>query len=69
MNDMPELTREMIENTAKQMDTKLFKAVIRECIKTKEAQESKKLLIDYAPKCNTCLDYIDFSKELLRSRK
>ena len=59
-------TREDIEKTAKQMGTKLFKTVIRECVKTKEAQENKKLLINYAPKCNTCLDYIDFSKELLR---
>ena len=61
-------TRDVIARTAKQMDTKLFKTVIRECIKTKEAQESKKLLIDYAPKCNTCLDYIDFAKELLKKK-
>ncbi|MBQ7614061.1 MAG: ParA family protein [Butyrivibrio sp.] len=60
-------TREDIETSAKEMGTKLFKTVIRECVKTKEAQENKKLLIDYAPKCNTCLDYIEFSKELLKS--
>ncbi len=60
-------TREDIEASAKEMGTKLFKTVIRECVKTKEAQENKKLLIDYAPKCNTCLDYIEFSKELLKS--
>ncbi|WP_035767903.1 ParA family protein [Butyrivibrio sp. NC2002] len=59
-------TRENIEKTAKQMGTKLFKTVIRECVKTKEAQEYKKLLIDYAPKCNTCIDYIDFAKELTK---
>ncbi len=58
--------RESIESSAKQMKTRLFKTVIRECVKTKEAQEHKKLLIDYAPKCNTCLDYIEFSKELVR---
>ena len=57
-------TRDNIENIAQKMDTKLFKTVIRECVKTKEAQEAKKLLIDYAPKCNTCLDYLDFVKEL-----
>ena len=61
-------TRENIEASAKQMNTKLFKTVIRECVKTKEAQEQKKLLIDYAPKCNTCLDYIDFSQELLKTK-
>lgn len=59
-------TRDSIEQSAKQMGTKLFKTVIRECVKTKEAQEQKKLLIDYAPKCNTCLDYLDFTKELLK---
>ena len=59
-------TRNDIEKTAKKMGTKLFKTVIRECVKTKEAQEYKKLLIDYAPKCNTCLDYIDFAKEVVR---
>lgn len=58
--------RESIEKSAKEMNTKLFNSVIRECVKTKEAQEKKKLLIDYAPKCNTCLDYQDFAKELLR---
>lgn len=59
-------TRDSIEQSAKQMGTKLFKTVIRECVKTKEAQEQKKLLIDYAPKCNTCLDYLDFTKELIK---
>lgn len=61
-------TRDNIEKSAKEMGTKLFKTVIRECVKTKEAQEAKKLLIDYAPKCTTCLDYIDFSKELIKLR-
>ncbi len=54
-----------LENTASQMGTKLFKTKIRECVKTKEAQEKKKLLVDYAPKCNTLLDYLDFVNELL----
>lgn len=58
--------RDNIEAMAKQMHTKLFKTVIRECIKTKEAQEARKLLLEYAPKCNTCLDYIDFTSELLK---
>ncbi|MBR4667683.1 MAG: ParA family protein [Butyrivibrio sp.] len=58
--------RESIEESAKQMDTKLFKTVIRECVKTKEAQEHKKLLIDYAPNCTTCLDYQEFAKEVVK---
>ena len=47
------------------MGTKLFDTAIRECVKTKEAQEKKKLLIDYAPKCNTMIDYMEFVDELL----
>lgn len=58
--------KEEISNNAKQMGTKLFDTAIRECVKTKEAQEKKKLLIDYAPSCNTCVDYIEFVKELVK---
>ena len=59
-------TREDIEDHAKEMGTRLFKTTIRECVKTKEAQEQKKLLIDYAPNSNTGLDYQTFVKELLK---
>jgi chromosome partitioning protein len=58
--------RESIEESARKMNTKLFKTVIRECVKTKEAQEHKKLLIDYAPNCTTCLDYQEFAKEVVK---
>lgn len=59
-------TKDVIAKCAKEMGTKLFKTPIRECVKTKEAQEKKKLLIDYAPSCNTCVDYVEFTKELLK---
>lgn len=59
-------TREEISKQAAEMGTKLFDTAIRECVKTKEAQEKKKLLIDYAPKCNTMLDYMQFVEELLK---
>ena len=58
-------TRDEISEQATQMGTKLFDTAIRECVKTKEAQEKKKLLIDYAPKCNTMIDYMEFVDELL----
>jgi len=58
-------TREEIAVSAEKMGTKLFDTTIRECVKTKEAQEAKKLLIDYAPGCNTCLDYLHLVEELL----
>ena len=58
-----------LEQLAESMDTKLFKTAIRECVKTKEAQAKKKLLIDYAPKCTTMEDYNSFVEELLSDEK
>lgn len=63
-SNLERTTREDIEAQAEQMGTRLFATAIRECVKTKEAQEKKMLLIDYAPKCNTMLDYLEFVKEL-----
>ena len=65
-SNLEKTTRKDIEEEAAKMGTKLFNTAIRECVKTKEAQEKKKLLIDYAPKCNTMLDYIEFVDELLK---
>lgn len=59
-------TRNQIEELAKEMGTKVFSTAIRDCIKTKEAQEQKKLLVQYAPKCSTMLDYMEFVEELLQ---
>lgn len=64
-SNLERTTREEISGQAKEMGTKLFDTAIRECVKTKEAQEKKKLLIDYAPKCNTMIDYMEFVEELL----
>ena len=57
--------RDEITQVAEQIGTKLFAASIRECVKTKEAQMNKKLLIDYAPNCTTMQDYYEFVEELL----
>lgn len=57
--------REEITDVANQIGTKLFSTAIRECVKTKEAQMNKKLLIDYAPNCTTMQDYCAFVEELL----
>ena len=54
---------------AEQMGTKVFSTTIREFVKTKEAQEQKKLLVDYAPKCTSMQDYFSFAKELTGLRK
>ena len=56
---------EELTEIAADMGTRLFDARIRECVKTKEAQEAHKLLVDYAPKCTTMQDYEQFAEELL----
>jgi len=53
-----------LEEISRDLGTKLFNTRIRECVKTKEAQTKKKLLINYAPKCTTMQDYLSFAKEL-----
>lgn len=65
-SNLEKVTLTDIEAQARDMGTKLFSTTIRECVKTKEAQDAKKLLIDYAPKCNTMLDYLSFTEELLQ---
>ena len=55
-----------LHELADKMGTKLLDTAIRECVKTKEAQTKKKLLIDYAPNCTTMQDYIRFVEELLQ---
>ena len=57
--------REELQQQAKELGTKVFATAIRECVKTKEAQDAKKLLIDYAPKCTSMQDYEEFVEELL----
>lgn len=64
-SNLEKTTRQEISKQAEEMGTKLFDTTIRECVKTKEAQEMKQLLIDYAPNCNTCQDYIAFVNELI----
>lgn len=58
-----------LEELAGSMNTKLFQTAIRECVKTKEAQTQKKLLVDYAPNCTTMQDYQVFAEELREGLK
>lgn len=66
-SNLEKMSLEEIDAQAKEMGTRLFSTSIRECVKTKEAQEAKKLLIDYAPKCTTMQDYLAFADELLNA--
>ncbi len=65
-SNIEKATQQELIAVAGQIGTKVFDTTIRECVKTKEAQEKKCLLIDYAPKCNTAVDYLAFVDELLK---
>lgn len=63
------LTRELTElmdDTAKVLNTKLFKTAIREAIAIKEAQATQTDIFTYAPKSNVAQDYAAVIDELLQ---
>lgn len=53
------------EEAAAQLNTKLYKTPIRECISIKEAQASQQDIYSYAPKSNAAKDYNAFIEEFL----
>lgn len=57
---------QMIEETANQMNTKVFKTVIRECVALKEAQANRTDIFSYAPKSNASYDYDSLINEILK---
>ena len=57
---------QMIEDTAKHLNTKLFDTKIRECIAVKEAQTLKENIFDYAPNSNAAKDFNNFINEVLK---
>lgn len=63
-----ELTQ-LLEDTASQLHTKVFKARIRENIAVKEAQAMKQKLSHYAPKSNASKDYKELVEEILKDTK
>jgi chromosome partitioning protein len=56
---------EIIEQTAKRLNTRLFRVAIRESIAIKEAQAARQDIYSYAPKSNAALDYGAFVEELM----
>ena len=66
------LTRDltdMAEQTAAQLNTKIFNAKIRESVTVKEAQASGQSVLTYSPKSNPAKDYSEFMEELLKDLK
>ena len=55
-----------IDQTAQQLNTKLFTTKIRESTSIKESQAIRQSIFAYAPKSNAALDYADLVEEILR---
>lgn len=58
--------KDLIEDTAVHMNTKVFKQTIREGIAVKEAQAQQQSLLTYAPNSNPSLDYLELTKEIVK---
>lgn len=56
------------EQIAEQLDTKLYKATIRETISVPETALNKSNIYDYAPQATATLDYIEFVNEFLGTK-
>ena len=58
-----------LENAIKiaaQLNTRVYDAKIRACAKGKEAVDNSEFVVEYAPYCNSSLDYKKFVDEFLR---
>jgi chromosome partitioning protein len=55
----------VLEQTARQLGTKVFASRIRECIAVKEAQSKQADLFTYDPHSNAVVDYLAFIREYL----
>ena len=58
-----------LKEAAEQLNTRLYKNPIRECVSIKEAQASQQDIFSYAPRSNAAKDYEDFIKEFLAKGK
>lgn len=56
---------ETIKEAAENINTKLYRTSIRECISVKEAQANKQDIFTYAPKSNAAIDYAALVDEIL----
>lgn len=56
---------EILEQTARNLNTKLYKAKIRECTALVEAQAKKQNIFNYAPKSNATADYKALVAEII----
>lgn len=57
--------KDLIEDVADKMNTKVFKQTIREGIVVKEAQAKQKSLLKYSPNSNIASDYLTLARDIL----
>ena len=57
--------RDLLEQTAADLHTQLYKTVIRECMALKEAQARRQSIFRYAPRSNGAKDYDALINEIL----
>lgn len=55
---------ELLEDTARQLNTKLYKTKIRECVAIKESQAKHQDIFSYSPKSNAAEDYDNLINEI-----
>jgi chromosome partitioning protein len=60
---------EMVEDAAKEMNTKIFNTKISESVKVKEAQGMQVTLKSYAPDCKPFINYMELTEEILSEVK
>ena len=60
---------DMIDKTAKQFQTKLYKTYIRECTAIKESQIKQTDIFKYAQNSNAAADYKRLAEEIIREEK
>ena len=60
--------RDMLEETAEQIGTSVFKTSIREAVTVREAEAQQQSLFAYAPKSKQARDYEDFVSEFLSAK-
>lgn len=59
----------MMEQTAQQLNTKLYQTKIRECTSVKECQAMQMDIFSYAPRSNAAADYTALAEEIEREWK
>jgi len=60
------LSKEVMEEIEKNIKERVFKTVIRECVRIAEAPSFAKSVLTYAPSSNGARDYMDLAKEFLK---